>query len=299
MTTPIILLVGQAGSGKDTTAELIAKHYNSISIAQSDPMKAFCFDYFNFSVEQLWGPSSARNAKDVRFSLHSVRKNLLDRIRRGGARGWLEQLLPTTNKQGLENAYAGLVDWAQTLLLDAGEAGGLTPRKTLQTLGTEFGRKFGDMDMWVNYATRNALRLLGGGYSYERTRGLYFNREAKGFDFVVITDGRFRNELTKVKSINGKVFQILAPDTNGSEAESAGVKGHQSEAEQRSIPSNWFDVRMTNDKRFGMEALEVMVKEVMGFVFDQVGTSFEPLELSREKAQAFKDSGILAGGVLE
>jgi hypothetical protein len=40
----------------------------------------------------------------------------------------------------------------------------------------------------------------------------------------------------------------------------AGVKGHRSEAELKSIPPSWFQYRILNDKSRGLEALDAPVK---------------------------------------
>lgn len=66
----IIALLGNAGSGKDAAAERIAlalpEGYTA-KIALADPLKRFCKEVFDFSDEQLYGPSELRNAPDPRF----------------------------------------------------------------------------------------------------------------------------------------------------------------------------------------------------------------------------------------
>jgi hypothetical protein len=284
VSTPIILLVGQAGSGKDTAAELICKNFNAVSIAQADPMKRFAAAVFRFSDEQLWGPSSARNALDTRFALASFREEAFSLLYNlGVGRSWINDVLPDVSDNSSSEAFSALLTWAEDLLEVAGEDGGLTARKTLQTLGTEWGRHYGDKDMWVNYATKTALKLLSGGYGYSRRAGLSSDPLAPGYDFAVITDGRFRNELVRVKVIGGKVFQIKAPDTTGAEAEAAGVKGHTSETEQRGFPPHWYDAVVTNDKRFGFEALEETVSDAISATFNSVANEFVPTELLIER----------------
>ena len=63
MSTPIIIVSGKAGSGKDTVAAYIADKYNGVCIAQADPMKRFVKNLMGFSDNQLWGPSEARNTR--------------------------------------------------------------------------------------------------------------------------------------------------------------------------------------------------------------------------------------------
>ena len=63
----IIGLSGLAGSGKTTVANMLVKNHVFEAISLADPMKRFCKEMFGFSDEQLYGPSSARNAIDPRY----------------------------------------------------------------------------------------------------------------------------------------------------------------------------------------------------------------------------------------
>lgn len=96
----IIGICGLAGAGKDTTADILCRSHGFAKLAFADPMKRFAKEVFDFSHEQMWGPSSARNAPDPRY-------------RRMGQYGPCLELR-----------------------LDEG----LTPREALQKLGTEWGR---------------------------------------------------------------------------------------------------------------------------------------------------------------
>ena len=64
---PVICVVGYAGSGKDTIADILVRRTQFVKISLADPLKRFCADVFEFSFEQLWGPSEARNAPDLRY----------------------------------------------------------------------------------------------------------------------------------------------------------------------------------------------------------------------------------------
>lgn len=62
----IIGLCGLAGSGKDTAADsLVLRGF--VKLAFADIMKRFCKEVFDFTDEQLWGPSASRNAPDARY----------------------------------------------------------------------------------------------------------------------------------------------------------------------------------------------------------------------------------------
>jgi len=63
----LIGITGRAGSGKDTVADILVANHSFVKVAFADPIKRICRDVFRFTEEQLWGPSEARNAEDVRY----------------------------------------------------------------------------------------------------------------------------------------------------------------------------------------------------------------------------------------
>lgn len=63
----IIGVLGKAGSGKDSVADVLRDRYNFAKVALADPMKRFCGELFGFTDDQLFGPSAMRNAPDHRF----------------------------------------------------------------------------------------------------------------------------------------------------------------------------------------------------------------------------------------
>lgn len=63
----IISLTGNTGVGKDTMADYMVAKYDFVKISMADPMKRIAKEMYNFSDEQLWGPSEARNQPDKRY----------------------------------------------------------------------------------------------------------------------------------------------------------------------------------------------------------------------------------------
>jgi len=63
----IISLTGNMGVGKDTMADYLVSQYGFVKISMADPFKRIAKDVYEFSDEQLWGPSSARNQPDTRY----------------------------------------------------------------------------------------------------------------------------------------------------------------------------------------------------------------------------------------
>lgn len=64
----IVGIIGKAGSGKSTAAELIRARFNGEVVSLADPIKQIAQGLFGFTNEQLWGPSANRNAPDARFT---------------------------------------------------------------------------------------------------------------------------------------------------------------------------------------------------------------------------------------
>ena len=63
----ILGIMGKAGAGKDTFADLLVKEHGFVKIGLADEMKRWLKRVFDFSDEQLFGPSQARNAPDERY----------------------------------------------------------------------------------------------------------------------------------------------------------------------------------------------------------------------------------------
>lgn len=68
----VIAIHGRAGSGKDTFADMLQQFFLAaylpvFKMALADPLKRVCKEVFDFTDEQLWGPSHKRNEPDVRY----------------------------------------------------------------------------------------------------------------------------------------------------------------------------------------------------------------------------------------
>lgn len=264
MSTPIIIVSGPAGSGKDTAAHLIAKSHNGVCIALADPIKRLAADLFGFDEQQLWGESSFRNAPDDRYRTRDGWHEADCNIRTVGY-SWLKTVAPHADYQGLLQWYRNLKS-AHVDINDEVERV-LTPRYALQTLGTEWGRRVSS-DLWIDLGIRTATMLLAGGPRYSRTQGLSEDVSYHPPDFVVITDGRFRNELLKVQMIGGTTIRIqpVEASKDALATSAAGIAGHRSESELGGIPEHFYTYILVNDKQKGLGELE----RLLGGLMDQV-----------------------------
>lgn len=202
----LISLLGNAGCGKNTVAEILLKATQGSSLAFSAPLKELAAVLFQFSKEQLFGPSEKRNEADPRKNDVEYQKGILDRFAKHGYI-WMDTVLPP-NVDRL-TAFSALIRWLKSV----NEAPELSARLVLQTLGTEWGRTV-YAPIWVEYGIHRAQKLL----------------EA-GVPLVVLEDCRFINEARATREAGGDVWLIDRP----SRAElTAGVPNHASEREQTS-----------------------------------------------------------------
>ncbi len=248
----IVGVCGLAGSGKDTTANFLARHGNFTKVAFADPLKRICLDVYKFTDAQLWGPSEMRNAPDMRYPRpHGPFKNdkcLCCGVDCGGE-----------NWRSLKDNIASLPPCY------------LTARFALQQLGSEWGRDCYP-PTWVEYAIDVSDRLSRGGYTYDYRRGLSsFSLASNGpggekeiedaFDRskrdTVISDVRFKNEVAAIKAKGGKVIRVM----RGQGLEGA-VGAHRSETEQAEIPVDAFNYVIDN-REWSIKQLEAYLIDLV------------------------------------
>lgn len=243
----IIGVCGKAGSGKDTIADILVKDLGFVKVAFADPLKRVCKDIYDFTDEQLWGPSEKRNEADFRY-IHRKAGSL--------GRKTVSAFLPDDHIAGKVVPEGTFDRWPDIRgtesLVDAdgcipspSDDEYLTPRYALQKLGTEWGRDC-YAPTWIEYGLRVAKKLLGEGYRYKYTpqHGLdiTFDQSYQKPTGVVISDVRFLNEVEGLRAGGAKLVRVHRPK--------AGLKGpyseHRSETEQDDIDDDLFDIIVNN-----------------------------------------------------
>lgn len=248
----ILGVCGLAGSGKSTVSSILCRERECVEVALADPLKRICKDVFQFTDEQLWGPSEMRNAPDKRY--------------------------PRVGFQ--EYPFMHPQDAAD--IIGPGTEAYLTPRHALQQLGTEWGRRCYD-SVWVDYALRVAKTMLyDATYQYSARTGLVrtgsnhlaYGEFPKG---VVIPDVRFKNEVKGIKAAGGKVIRVVRPGAGLKDA----AAQHQSEKEQAEMPDELFDGVIHNAGT--LEALRQCV--LRGWEGLTTGIWPEPGELEKQTSE--------------
>lgn len=216
---------GLAGVGKDHVADLLVRDHGAVKVALADPIKRAAREIFDFTETQLWGPSSARNAPDERYPREHT-------WREGSA------LCACCGAGFSIETYEGKCF--------------LTPRYSLQMLGSDYGRHCYP-DVWIDYIVRVAKTLDAGNYTYTQKAGLLvqygFPKRA-----VVVPDVRFWNEVEGLKKAGAKLVRVRRVGFEKPKWD------HPSETEQMGIPDSEFDYVLENDST--LEALGEKVDEM-------------------------------------
>lgn len=258
----LLVINGEAGHGKDYVADWCAREFNLVKIAFADPMKRFCRHLFGFETENLWGPSEKRNEMLDAKPLWSCAYSQLHVIHQ-----FIAAMVPEHHGFDMRAlAFSTFQGWFTELRNKYSDK--LSARITLQTLGTECGRAI-NPNIWTDYLYDVERPLIAKGYQYTQELGIRLNEGVgtpkKG---IVIPDLRFINELKASEergcySLRTRRLALMSNTAN------VGLKGHQSEQEQKGIP----DSRINKVLEFpeGLDRVDEMLKAWRS----ELGTSAE------------------------
>ena len=244
----IIGISGFAGSGKDEVAKVLRTEYSFVGVALADPLKRIARDVYDFSDDQMWGPSQMRNAPDPRYIRSRQPKHSLI------TRDSKTHIYCTHCREEFKVGDDTRIQESPCVTY-------LSPRYALQRLGTEWGRDCYP-NTWVDLAIRTARELLedkGEHFGYVPAQGVFHLGTSPSNPIlgIAIPDVRFRNEFEAIRAAGGRGIRIVRPG--------AGLKGsyatHASEAEQMSIADDEFDYIIHNDKT--LEDLAQAVRSMM------------------------------------
>lgn len=227
MRSRLLALMGNQGVGKDVFAARLSEKHAFMPMAFADEMKRICARVFDFTPEQLWGPSEKRNEPDPRYpkgcpTCKGFGGMIID-PRDGSmicpvAPDHLKaSACPSCKGSGVVylSARARRCNcWAPSGAGSAGPTCGV--RLTLAD-----ARILLDKPRWV----------------YTQLHGLLPSDGKSSVPGVVITDCRFLNEARAVRAAGGFVLRLSRPGRP-----TTGVRmDHPSETEQKSIPDSEID----------------------------------------------------------
>lgn len=224
--TPIVLLVGKGRSGKDTAAAVLCEELKGQAVALADPIKRF-FMKCCLTPGQLWGAE-----KETEFETPHIAAEMCC--------FWLSQAV-TGWKTPSQLSGLGFESWIRGLPKRT------TPRYLMQTFGTECIRGAWP-DFWVDYGLHVSFELLSRRAVYSRELGLVRcdprDPPPQSNNVVVITDGRFPNEILKLSMAGATVVRLMrqAQETGLS----AEAKRHSGETDQDGVPAWWYDNTIFN-----------------------------------------------------
>jgi hypothetical protein len=237
---PIIGLLGEAGSGKDTAAEMLVQQHGFYSLALADPLKVYCGWLFGWQPWQMWADGKVKDAaiEDMTFS----------RCPHCGVAG------PAAERQtpaGPE-PYCASCGYRGSMFSEW--LGALSPRYALQSLGG-WGRSIMPR-VYPDFALKRVMDVLNGGHPiYDEFRKFIpdsvIEKRYSGWRIgvrtagVVITDVRYRNEMEAIQQAGGRVVRIVRSTKDN--VVKTGIPGHHSETEQQSIADREVDDIIFND----------------------------------------------------
>jgi hypothetical protein len=281
LTPRIIGLVGSAGSGKDTVANMILDVLEGQKISLAGRFKEFAGEVFLFDENQLYGASHFRNAIDERYSYDPPTPGWpIDFDERyAGIKGkftrfldWLkpERIAPPVRLYTQEEIYRNRRSvWTRyglrstAFLLDV-----VPPGIPLEHARKQLLRVMNRIlsDDQRNVTPRLVLQLLGSEFGRAVHVDMWADRTVRTANDIVasgrtaiITDVRFLNEAKKVCDAGGVLYYLENPHLEDA-TEKAGVAGHSSETELRSPEMRMLcAVHIVNDKEKGLDFLRGLV----------------------------------------
>lgn len=308
----LVGISGYSRTGKDTVAHHLVEKYKAIHLGMTDHTKRHMADTFNFSEEQLFGPSEARNAGDLRYPKPIFFQNgcrlfgkPTDKFSRNSAEifsGEKSGQIISLNPDAVYYTYEGRdlerieglpyqptkLGAARYFIEEGDPRFWLSPREALQQyceLLEEFYR-----GALIDYAIRMHLELAplqsysndsnaaSSTYLYDRMEGLV------GQSFPVyyynqfmtcFSDFRRRHQIQGARNHAGeRLIPVMI------RVKRPGIEeppyDHISETEQATIPDSAFDFVINNDGNF--DDLNVQIDEVVK-VFTTPGWSHLRTEL--------------------
>lgn len=185
----IVGIIGKIGHGKDTVADFIRRNAETVYTVRrfADPLKACVAEILNCSVFDL----EDRNFKEKPLGEEYETYVTND--------PFLEEHFSAMNRSEFED-FVEINGGDEVVIMERYSIQLITntPRKMLQTLGTEWGRNMIHPDIWVN-----SMMSL-----YEQSR---VNGSNGNYPDWLMPDVRFPNEAKAIKDRGGILIKVIRP----------------------------------------------------------------------------------------
>lgn len=242
------MLVGKAGSGKDTIGNIIAELTNANVIALADPLKHLVRSLYGFSDEQLWGSSEKRSVPST-FKAGDLQQIFM------GSRLGFKLPIGWKHLKDQNRALEALMKYGfqEYNKFDENDEIELTPRKVLQGVGNQI-RDYAE-DFWININLDMVHNSLSTGFPYDRIKDSSVKTK-DAHNLVVVPDGRYRSEIMAAKRSGFLVIKIVNPDDKS-------IDNHVSETEIDTMADYFFDIILSNDRACGLKGLKRAVRRIV------------------------------------
>lgn len=297
----IFCVSGFSGVGKDEFCRRLVQKHGAIHTGLADPAKRHMADIYGFTREQLFGPSSFRNAGDPRYpktlttqlgAKPANREDLLldaseDHYTNPGKTWWYFDLTPSTNVGNL----GMIVVWGVSVMIGSEKLPSkrmgdlcmrvffeetdprffLSPREALQLYCDQMNQLY--LCTWVRHGvdTHRKLSDAPGGtvkFTYDRMVGMTPNPfpHIAGKDVITcFSDFRHIHEMEYVMEAEEKFKDFKAILIR---VKRPGIEkppfNHRSEVEQSTIPDGEFHFVVNNDGN--IEDLYARVDDIVAMV---------------------------------
>lgn len=244
----MVCVSGFAGVGKDEFCKRLMEKYGAVHTGLIDAGKRHLAELYEFSEEQLFGPSRYRNLGDLRYPKSSFFEHGLYQ---DGVGQW------------------GCKKDGKLMVVEAGDPKyWLSPREALQIHGEVMNKLYNDT--WIEAGIRLHRIVSKGGKKYSRMGGAQDDYSIpKRNPFIsCFSDFRHWHEIKAARAIKDPGFKCVIV-----RIQSLRIPGpafnHRSETEQTTIPDTEFDYVVKNDS--SLEDLYSNVDRIMFESMEKVG----------------------------
>lgn len=238
----IFCFSGWAGTGKDECAKRLITHHKAVQTGLADAGKRHAADVYEFSEQQLWGPSQFRNAGDPRYPKPILRSVTLEPV----ISKYPNKYSSSKNLHIVD--YPKEASWDFSHLAQISENDPryfLSPRELLQQYLDLLNNLY--ETTWIERGIRDHRAIAAGTHTYSRTVGLIPSTDPHPVSITCFSDFRYLHEHRAIKTQLKLDFIPILIRIKRPSCPSPPYS-HVSETEQTRIPDRLYDFIISNDQ---------------------------------------------------